>query len=174
MGDHVLEASLEQAVEPLSAGVHDARLAQDRQQRRRLRHGSLSARDGGGQHVFEVAIRLGNRHGRRRGLADHGENRSFDGLGDGLVSSGRALAQRVRKIESREVMLSAQALGHATEDLRGDDTRVAASAHQRPEADGLRDAVGGRIRDCFCFGQGSLDGGEHVATRVAVGDRVHV
>ena len=80
----------------------------------------------------------------------------------------------MREIWPREVALSAQALGHATEDLRGDDARVAPRAHERPEADGLCDPVGRRIGYGVGFGQCGLDGGEHVAAGIAIGHGVHV
>ena len=50
--------------------------------------------------------------------------------------------QGVGQVQAVEPALAAEALGHAAEDLAGDDARVAARAHQRPEADRRGDPLG--------------------------------
>ena len=60
------------------------------------------------------------------------------------------------------------------EDLARDDARVAAGAHQRPEADRGGDPVGRLARDRLGLVERRPDRREHVRAGVAVGDRVDV
>ena len=107
-------------------------------------------------------------------LADDRQDRALDRLGDRAVGRPRALRQRVGEVEAVEPALAAEALGHAPEDLAGDDARVAAGAHQRPEADRGRDPLGRLAGGRLGLVERGPDRGEHVRAGVAVGDRVDV
>ena len=82
--------------------------------------------------------------------------------------------QGVGQVEPVEPALAAEPLGHAPEDLAGDDAGVAARAHQRPEADRGGDPLGRLARDRLRLVERGLDRREHVRAGVAVGDRVDV
>ncbi len=71
-------------------------------------------------------------------------------------------------------MLAGEALGEAAEDLREDDARVAAGAHEGAEADRGGDAVRLLPADALTLLEGGADGGEHVRAGVAVRDGVDV
>ena len=170
-----VERALEQAEQALAAGVDDVRLAQDRQQGRRLRDGALGGVEGRGEHRLDVVVALGggDRGGRR--LADDREDRALDRLGDGLVGRLRALVERVREVEAVEPPLAGEAVRHAGQDLAGDDAGVAAGAHQRPEAHGLGHPLDvGVGADLVGLLERGADRGQHVRAGVAVRDREHV
>ena len=168
------QGALEEPVEALSAGIDHAGLAQDGQQARRAGHGVLGRLDGRTEDGFDVRVALGRGHGRRGRLADHGQDRALDRLGDRAVGRPRALRQGVRQVQPVEPRLSAERLGHAPEDLAGDDARVAAGAHQRPEADRRSDTVGRLARHPIGLLERRSNRGQHVRSGVAVGDRVDV
>ncbi len=170
-----LERALEHAQQALPARVDDVRLAQDRQQRGRLGDGPLGGIDRGGEHRLDVvvALRGGDRGGRR--LADDGEDRALDRLRDRLVGRLRARVERMGEVEAVEPLLALQALRDAGQDLARDDARVAAGAHQRPEARRVGDAVGVGVGPGLVgLLERGPDGGQHVRAGVAVGHREHV
>ena len=129
------QRALEQAKEALPARVDDTRLAQDRQQRRRPGDGLPCSVDGRREHGFHrvVAFRGLDRGGR--GLADHGQDRSLDGLAHRAIRGLGPERQCVREIEPAEPPLAGEALGKPAQDLAGDDAGVAARSHQRAVAD---------------------------------------
>ena len=174
LADEVEQRPLEEAVQALPARVHDPGLAQDREERRGPRDRLLGRVDGRREHGLEVLAVLRGRDGGVRRFADHGQDGALDRLGDGGIGGLRGRRERVGQVEAVEPLLALEALGHPAEDLAGDDPRVAAGAHQRPEADGGRHAVdrlpGGRLG----LFERRAYGGEHVRAGVAVGDRVDV
>ena len=174
LADEMEERPLEQAVEPLPARIDDAGLAQDRQQARRPGDRLLGGGERGGQDGLDVVVALG---GLDRGvgrLADDRQDRAFDGLGDRAVRGLGPERQGVGQVEAVEPALAAQTLGHPAEDLAGDDARVAARAHQRPEADRGGDPFGRAVGGRLGLVERGLDRGVHVRARVAVGDRIDV
>ncbi len=159
---------------PCPPEIDDARLAQDGKQARRPRHGLLGGIERRRQDRLDVVVTFGGDHRRIGRFADDGQDRALDGLGDGAVRGPCAFRQGVRQIEAVEPALAAQPFGHATEDLAGDDSRVATCAHQRPEADRRRDPVGRLPGRRLRFLERGPDRGQHVRAGVAVGDRVDV
>ena len=105
--------ALEHPEQALPAGVDDAGLAQDRQERRRLRDGRLGGLDRRRHDRLEGPLALRAHDGGRRGLADDGQDRALDRLGDGAVGRLRALVERVREVERVELRLAGEPLGDA-------------------------------------------------------------
>ena len=140
-----LQGALEDAVETLAAGVHDAGILEHRQQRGRPLHGAGGRGDDVGQHGLHVRLAAGGGLGCLGGIADDGQ--------DGALH--RASARHRRRPPNRGAGPSARCrplarrrpsapCGHAPDDLREDDAAVAARAAQRAAAEGVRDAVRGR------------------------------
>ena len=174
LADEVQQRALEQAVQPLPARIDDAGLAQDGQQARRPGDRLLGRVERGGQDRLDVVVALG---GDDRGVgrfADDRQDRPLDRLGDRAVGRLRPLRQRVREVEAVEPALAAEPLGHAAEDLAGDDPGVAAGAHQRPEADRGGDPLGRLTGHAFGLVERGLDGRQHVRAGVAVRDGIDV
>ena len=172
--ENVKEGALEEAVEPLSAGVDHARFPEDREQARRPRHRLLCGRKRRGQDELDVVVALRCEDRRVGRLADDREDRTLDGLRHRAVGRLRALRQRVGEVEAVEAALAAQPFGHPAEDLAGDDARVAPRTHQRPEADRRRDPLGAPAGHLLCLLERRLDGGEHVRAGIAIRDRVDI
>ena len=174
LSDRVPERALEEPVDALPARIHDAGLAQDREEGRRPRHGLLGCLDRRGQHGGEIVVDLGGPDSGLGRLADDGQDGALDGLCDRGVGRPRALRQGVCQVQAVETSLAVERLGHAPEDLARDHARIAARAHERPVADRGRDPIGrlpgGRLR----LVERGADRGEHVRTGVAVRDRVDV
>jgi hypothetical protein len=168
------QRSLEQPVQALPAGIDDPGLAQDREQARRLRDGPFGGLRRRREDRLDVVVALGrlDRPGRR--LADDGQDRPLDRLRHRAVGGLRPLAQRMGEIQAVEPLLASDRLRHAAEDLAGDDARVAARAHERPEADRGGDPVGGLTGDGLGLVERGPDRGEHVRPGVAVGDGIDV
>ena len=172
--DKVEQRTLEEPVETHPARIDDAGLAQDGEEGRRPRDRFLGRVEGRGQDRLDVVVTLG---GDDRGigrLADDRQDGALDGLRDGAVGRLRALRQGVGEVQTVEPALAAEALRHAAEDLAGDDPRVAPRAHQRPEADGGGDPLGGLAGRALGLLEGRLDRRQHVRAGVAVGDRIDV
>ncbi len=171
-GDAGREAA-EEHEKPVPAGVDDAGLLQGRQLLGRLldRH-SAGLLDRHEQLV--EAQRVGHALRRLRHLADHGEHGALDGLLDGAIGAGGAFGESFFEIGRGEVCGAAPHVTEAADDLRQDDARVAARAHERALGDG-----GGYGRDAFdvalleLFEDGA-HGERQVGARVAVRHRIHV
>ena len=117
---------------------------------------------------------LGRRDGRRGRLADDGQDRALDRLGDRAVRGPAPSRERMGEVEAVEPPLPAEAVGHPAEDLARDDARVAPGAHQRAEADRGGDAVGRLAGHALGLVERRTDRRQHVRARVAVGDREDV
>ena len=83
------------------------------EQRRVLATAFWAAVDRRAQDRLDVALSLGARDRRRRGLADDRQDRALDRLGDGAVGRLRARVERIREVERVEPRLARQALGDA-------------------------------------------------------------
>ena len=90
--DQVEQRALEEPVQALAAGVDDAGLAQDREQARRPGDRLLGGVDRGRQHGLDVVVALGRDDRRVGRLADDGQDRALDRLGDRPVGGPGALA----------------------------------------------------------------------------------
>jgi hypothetical protein len=101
----VTQAPWKQAEQALPAGIDDAGLAENRQQRRRLRDGLLRGVDRRRQHDLDVVRLLGGRDGRLGRLADDGEDRALDRLRHRAVGRLRALLEGIRQVEAVEALL---------------------------------------------------------------------
>ena len=172
--DQVEQRALEEPVEALPTGVDDAGLAQDREQAGRPGDRLLGGIERGRQHRLDVVVTFGRDDRRVGGLADDGQDRAFDRLGDRSVGRAGALGQGVRQVEAVEPALAAESFGHAPEDLAGDDPRVATGAHERPEADRGGDPVGRLAGRRLGLLEGRLDRRQHVRAGVAVRDRIDI
>ena len=170
----VPQRALEEPVDALSARVDHPGLAQDREESRRPRNRLLGRLDGRGQHGHQVVVVLGGADRGLGRLADDGQDRALDRLRDRGIRRPGALGQRVRQVQAVEMPLAVERLGHATEDLAGDDPGVAACPHEGPEADRGRDPVGRLVGDGLGLVERGPDRGEHVRAGVAVRDRVDV
>ena len=172
--EEVQQRPLEQPVDALAAGVDDAGLPQDRQERRRASHGLLGGLDGGSQDRLDVVRLLGGDDGGLGRLADDGQDRAFDRLRDGAVGRLRAARQGVGEIQAVEPGLAGEPLGHPAEDLAGDYARVAAGAHKRPESDRRGDTLNRDLRNTLGLVERGLDCRVHVRAGVAVRHGVDV
>ena len=166
-----MERTLQESVQTLTACVDDAGVAQDGQERRRLGHRLMCPVHRRGEHILEIPARIGGADGCCRRLPNDCQDGAFDWFGHGLVRRGGSLRQRVRQVGPAEAMLATESVGHAAEDLGGNDARVAARPHQCPKADGLSYPISRRIVNGFSLGQRRLNCGQHVAAGVAVRDR---
>ncbi len=78
------------------------------------------------------------------------------------------------EVETVEPALPLETAGHAVEDLARDHPGVAASAHERPEADRGGDPIGRLAGRSLRLLERDPDGRRHVRAGVAVGDREDV
>ena len=167
-------APWKQAIQPLAAGVDDAGLAQDGEQARRPRDRLLGAVDRRRQDGLDIVLVLGPFDRDIGCLTDDRQDRSLDRLGDRAIGGPSPFPERVREVEPVEPTLAGDGLRHATHDLAGDDARVAPGAHQRAEADRRSDAVRRGVAGALALLERRLDGRQHVAAGVTVGDREDV
>ncbi len=168
--DHLEECTLEEAVEPLAAGVDHPGLAEDRQQGRRPGHRPVGRVDRGGEDGLDVGVALGGRDGGVGRFADDGEDRPLDRLAHRLVGPLGAGPQGEGEVEAREAALRPEPVGHPAEDLAGDDPGVAAGAVEGSPLDGRGDGEGGLAGHRLGLLEGPLDGRQHVRPGVTVGD----
>ena len=162
---------LEEDGKAKGAGVDHAVLLQNGQQVGRASDGLVGLDDDGIERVLGRELLLFALVGLGRDIAQHRENRALDGLTDGLEGDLDGAAERIGDVGGRDGLISRdETLGHAAQDLRGDDAGVAAGTHQGAVGDGAGDGlhigIGGK--------GGKLLGhrGErerHVGTGVAVG-----
>ena len=140
----------------------------------RPRERGLSAREHGAQQLVHVG--LGRRKGLRllRHLADDGEDRAFDRLPNAPVGGVACRPQRLGDDARVDGLRLSEHFGGAADDLREDDPRVAARAHERRARDRVRErrprrigGVGQRIHE-------RAHRERHVRARVAVGHGIDV
>ena len=119
------------------------------------------------QSVGHALRRLGH-------LADHREHGALDRLLDGAISAGGALRKSLFEIGGGEVCGAAPHVAEAADDLRKDDARVAARAHERALGDRGghgRDALDVALLQLF---EDGTHGERQVGARVAVRHRIDV
>jgi hypothetical protein len=94
--------------------VHDPKLqfgqvlTQDREEARRPGDGLLGGVERRGQHRFDVVVPFGGDDGGVGRLADDGQDRALDGLGDRLVRGLCAEVERMGEVEAVEAALAGQ------------------------------------------------------------------
>ncbi len=172
--EQVQQRALVEAIQTLAARVDDPGLTEDREQARRPGDRPLRAVDRRAEDRLEVVLTLGPLDRRVGRLADHRQDRALDRLGDRAIRSPCALPQGVGEVQAVEPPLAGEILRDATQDLAGDDARVAAGTHQRAVAQRRRDPLGGRVGRALALLESRPDRREHVAAGVSVGDREDV
>lgn len=153
------------------AGVDHAVLLQNRQQVGRTGDGLIGLDDDSVERVLGRELLLLALVGLGRNIAQDRENRALDGLADGLEGDLDGAAERVGDVGGRDRLIGRdEALGHAAQDLRGDDAGVTASTHQGAVGDGAGDGlhvgIGRKSRELLGH-RGECE--RHVGTGVAVG-----
>ena len=154
--------------------IHHAVLLQHGQQVGRALDRGVGLLHHGGKRLFRRELLLARALGRRGAVAQHGEDGALHRLAHGLERhlDGRG----ERRVDAGGVKLLADAaLAQAAQNLRGDDTGVAARAHERPGRDRLAnfsplgpDGQLGQVLD------DRLQRQRHVRARVAIGNREDV
>ena len=183
--------------QPVPAGVHDTRFAQDRQQLGTALDRALARVQGVledvGEHlvlgrVVDAMLEAWLAHvrdlARRAGghLAHDREDRALGGVADAAVRAvGRAGHGGGDEDGVHELARAAdELLGGAADELAEDDAGVSARAEQRRAGDGVDDLVAADLVDVPLrgevveLGQHGAQRQRHVVARVAVGDRKHV
>ena len=153
------------------AGVDHAVLLQNGQQVGRTGDGLIGLDDDGVERVLGRKPLLLALVGLGRNVAQDREDRALDGLTDGLEGDLDGTAERMGDVGGRDGLIGRdEALGHAAQDLRGDNARVTASAHEGAMGDGAGDglhvSVGGKRRELLGH-RGERE--RHVSAGVAVG-----
>ncbi len=172
-----VDEGLDEGREAEGAGVDDAVLLEDGQEVGGAGDGLVGLHHDGVEGLLGRG--LGPLHLVRPGrdVLEHGEDGALDGLAHGLEGHLDAVAQRRGDVRRGGVRAlgAGEALGHAAQDLAGDDARVATGAHERAMGDGLGDVVhrgvGGERLDLLHH---RAQGEGHVGARVAVRDREDV
>ena len=119
------------------AGVDHAVLLEDRQQVGRAGDGLVGLDDDGVERVLGRELLLFALVGLGRDIAQHREDRALDGLADGLEGDLDGATEGEGDVGGRDRLIGRnETLGHATQDLRGDDAGVAAGTHQGAVGDG--------------------------------------
>ena len=167
LGDAGREAA-EEHQQAVAAGVDDAGLLQGRQLLGGLLDGDPAGLLDGHQQLVQ-AERVGHALRRLGHLADDREHGALDRLLDGAVGAGGALGERLLEVGGGEVLGAAPHVAEAAHDLRQDDARVAARAHERALGDGgghVRDALGVALLELLEHGaHGEREVGAGVAVR---------
>ena len=153
------------------AGVDHAVLLQNGQQVGRAGDGLVGLDDDGVERVLGRELLLLALVGLGRDIAQHREDRALDGLADGLEGDLDGSAERIGDVGGRNGLIGRnETLGHTAQDLRGDDTGVAAGAHQGTVGDGAGDGlhvgVGGKSGELLGH-RGERE--RHVGAGVTVG-----
>ena len=153
------------------AGVDHAVLLQNGQQVGRAGDGLVGLDDDGVERVLGRELLLLALVGLGRDIAQHREDRALNGLADGLEGDLDGSAERIGDVGGRNGLIGRnETLGHTAQDLRGDDTGVAAGAHQGAVGDGAGDglhvSVGGKSGELLGH-RGERE--RHVGAGVTVG-----
>ena len=124
------------------AGVDHAVLLQNGQQVGRAGDRLICLDDDSVERVLGRELLLLALVGLGRDIAQHREDRALDGLADGLEGDLDGSAERIGDVGGRNGLIGRnETLGHTAQDLRGDDTGVAAGAHQGTVGDGAGDGL---------------------------------
>ena len=153
------------------AGVDHAVLLQNGQQVGRAGDGLVGLDDDGIERVLGRELLLFALVGLGRDITQHREDRALDGLADGLEGDLDGATEGEGDVGRRNGLIGRdEALGHAAQNLRGDDAGVAAGTHQGAVGDGAGDGfhigIGGKGGELLGH-RGERE--RHVGTGVAVG-----
>ena len=153
------------------AGVNHAVLLQNGQQVGRASDGLICLDDDGVERVLGRELLLLALVGLGRDIAQDREDRALDRLTNGLEGDLDGTTEGEGDVGGRNGFVGRdEALGHAAQDLRGDNARVTASAHEGAMGDGAGDGlhvgVGGKRRELLGH-RGERE--RHVSAGIAVG-----
>ena len=124
------------------AGVDHAVLLQNGQQVGRAGDGLVGLDDDGVERVLGRELLLFALVGLGRDIAQDREDRALDGLADGLEGDLNGATEGEGDVGRRDGLIGRdETLGHAAQDLRGDDAGVAAGTHQGAVGDGAGDGL---------------------------------
>ncbi len=169
------EQALEQHDEPLAAGVDDPRPPQHLQLVGRARERLVPGLDGAAHHVGEVAALVESRARALRGRSSDGEHGALDGAADRGVRLVRRPGERVADGLRAAVLLLAQDLRPAAQQLAEDHPGVAPRTEQRTRGEGVGHlGQPGVVRQALDRRGGGLDGEVEVGAGVAVRHREDV
>ena len=153
------------------AGVDHAVLLQNRQQVGRAGDRLIGLDNDGIERVLGRELLLFALVGLGRDIAQHREDRALDGLADGLEGHLDGTTEGEGDVGGRNGLVGGdKALGHAAQDLRGNDAGVTAGAHQGAVGDGagngLHVGIGGKGGELLGH-RGERE--RHVGAGIAVG-----
>ena len=162
---------LEEDGKAKGAGVDHAVLLQNGQQVGRTGDGLIGLDDDGVERVLGRELLLLALVGLGRDIAQDREDRALDGLTNSLEGDLDGTAEGEGDVGGRNGFVGRdEALGHAAQDLRSDNARVTASAHQGAMGDGAGDGlhvgVGGKRRELLGH-RGERE--RHVGAGIAIG-----
>ena len=162
---------LQEDGEAKGTGVDHAVLLEDGQQVGRAGDGLIGLDDDGIERILGRELLLLALVGLGRDIAQDREDRALDRLTNSLEGDLDGTAEGEGDVGGRDGLVGRdKALGHATQDLRGDNARVAAGAHEGAVGDGARDGlhvgVGGKRRELLGH-RGERE--RHVGAGVAIG-----
>src|SRR6266851_4704789 len=170
-----LQHALEDDLQPESAGVDDASVAQDLQLAGGLDDRRPGARRGGGDDAWHRGVGIaGGGGGGAAGLPRHGEDGALGRLVDRTIGGVGRLFEGIGELSRRQRALALDGARETAKDLGQDDPRVPTRAHQaamRRELGDLADL--GRIRLLDVL-DGGLQSQQHVGPGIPVGHREHV
>ena len=162
---------LEENGKSKGAGVDHAVLLEDGQQVGRAGDRLVRLDDDSIERILGRELLLLALIGLGRDIAQDREDRALDGLADSLEGNLDGTTEGEGNVGGRNRLVGRdKALGHAAQDLRGDDAGVAAGTHQGAVGDGAGDGfhvgVGRKSRKLLGH-RGKRE--RHVGTGVAVG-----
>ena len=162
---------LEEDGKAKGARVDYAVLLEDGQQVGRTGDGLIGLDDDGVERVLGRELLLLALVGLGRDVAQDREDRALDRLTNGLEGDLDGTTEGEGDVGGRNGLVGRdEALGHAAQDLRSDNARVTASAHEGAMGDGAGDglhvSVGGKRRELLGH-RGERE--RHVGAGVAVG-----
>jgi hypothetical protein len=166
--------SLEEGGKAKGTGIDNAVLLEDGQELGCAGNGLVGLDDQCVEHLGGRDVGLLELVGTGGHVTQDGEDGSLDGLAHSLEGNLHRAAERVCDVGGRGVVLIlgvAEPLGEAAQNLGGNDTGVAACAHERAMGDRLGDVLdGGVLRERLHLLDDGPKGERHVGTGVAVGN----
>ena len=167
-----VDKRLEENRETERAGVNDAVLFENRQKVGCTGNGLIRLDDESIEIVGNIHLGLLKAVSLGGDILEHGQDRAFDRLADGLESDFHAAAQSMRNITAGSVLALgvAQTFGNAAKDLARDDARVAAGTHERAVRDGGRDLIDrGVCRKRLDLAHNGIKRERHVGAGITIG-----
>ena len=153
------------------AGVDHAVLLQNGQQIGRAGDGLVGLDDNGIERILGRELLLLALIGLSRDIAQDREDRALDGFADGLEGNLDGATESEGDVGGRDGLIGRdEALGHAAQNLRGNNTGVTAGAHEGAVGDGASDgfhvSVGRKSRKLLGH-RGERE--RHVGAGIAIG-----